>query len=57
MSLVDSAPFLFPVDKYDLISLTGLILTAVGLHMIYPPLALVIPGVLLMVVGAWGARP
>lgn len=49
--------FLFFVNRYDFAALSGLILTAVGLYMIYPPLALIVPGVFLVVAGVLGSRP
>jgi hypothetical protein len=45
------------LDRYDLVSLLGLALMAIGLYMVYAPLALIIPGALLIVAGVMGARP
>jgi hypothetical protein len=45
------------VNKYNFAALIGLLLLAYGLYMIYHPLALIIPGTLLIIAGIMGARP
>lgn len=51
-------PFCFvKPDIHDLISLTGLLMLAFGLYLISPPLALIVPGALLLAAGVIGARP
>lgn len=43
-------------DIFDFLSFFGLVLMAIGLYFVYPPLALMVPGVLVFglgVVGAW----
>jgi len=49
-------------DLFDLMALAGLVMLGVGLWWIWPPLALVVPGALLLAIGlvaAWlrGGRP
>jgi len=49
-------------DLFDLLALAGLVMLGVGLWWIWPPLALAIPGALLLAIGlvaAWlrGGRP
>lgn len=43
------------MDKYDLFALLGLGLIATGLAFVYWPLALIVPGVLLLTLGVVGA--
>lgn len=43
------------MDRYDLLTLIGLILLAGGLYLVYPPMALIVPGVVLVTVGVIGA--
>ena len=43
------------MDRYDLIFLVGLGLVATGLVWVWWPLALIVPGVILLVVGLVGA--
>lgn len=47
-------PFCF-MDRYDAFTVAGLVLLAFGLYWIYAPLAAVVPGVFLVVVGVVGA--
>jgi hypothetical protein len=41
---------------WDVITGSGLLLLAIGLWWIWPPLALVVVGLLLTLFGFWGAR-
>jgi hypothetical protein len=50
-----SAAFLF-MDRFDLISIIGLALVTAGSYLVYEPLALIVPGVLLLLFGVSGAR-
>lgn len=43
------------VDRYDLIFVVGLVLVSVGLVWVWWPLALIVPGVVLVLVGLAGA--
>lgn len=43
------------MDRYDLLTLIGLALLAGGLYLVYPPMALIVPGVVLVAVGVIGA--
>ena len=43
------------VDLFDVIAAVGLVLLAVGLVFVWWPLALVVPGAILVVVGLAGA--
>jgi hypothetical protein len=43
------------IDSNDLMALVGLILISSGVYFIYPPLSLIIPGVVLLGVGLWGS--
>ena len=43
------------MDRYDVMVLLGLGLLAGGLWWIYPPLALVVPGALVLIAGVVGA--
>lgn len=45
----------FFMDIYDALGALGLILLAVGLYFVYPPLALIAPGVVLLVAAVAGA--
>ena len=47
--------FLFSMDSYDAMGAIGLVLTAAGCWLIYPPLALLVPGVVLLTVAVAGA--
>lgn len=44
------------MDRWDMIALVGLALVGVGLWFVYWPLALIVPGVVLVGVGLFGAR-
>lgn len=44
------------MDRFDFIALLGLLLLAGGLYFVYPPAALIVPGAVLLLVGALGAR-
>ena len=44
------------VDLYDILVLAGLVSLAVGLWWIWPPLALVVVGALLLIGGVVGAK-
>ena len=44
------------MDRWDVMALAGLVLVGVGLWFVYWPLALIVPGVVLLVVGLVGAR-
>ena len=44
------------MDKYDFVTLFGLILVAAGLYFVYWPLALIVPGVVFVVIGVIAAR-
>lgn len=46
----------YKADYTDLIAVIGLALLAAGLYFIYPPLALVIPGAVLLLVGLAAGR-
>jgi hypothetical protein len=41
---------------WDLIAMAGVLLTAVGIACIYPPAAVIFLGLLLTLLGLWGAR-
>ena len=43
------------IDSNDLMALFGLILISSGVYFIYPPLSLIIPGIVLLGVGLWGS--
>ena len=43
------------MDLYDVLGAIGLLLTAAGCWLVYPPLALLVPGVVLIVVAVAGA--
>lgn len=43
------------MDIYDALGALGLILVAVGLYFVYPPLALIVPGAVLVAVALAGA--
>ena len=43
------------MDIYDALGIGGLILLAAGLYFVYPPLALIAPGVVLLVAAVAGA--
>ena len=45
------------IDRYDVVALLGVLLITGGCYLVYPPLALIVPGVLLLVLGLLGARP
>jgi hypothetical protein len=42
-------------DPFDVLGALGLLLLAGGLWMVYPPLALIVPGALLVLISAAGA--
>lgn len=42
------------IDKFDIIALGGLILLTIGVFFVYEPLALIVPGVLLLCFGVVG---
>lgn len=42
------------IDGYDLVALIGLLLLAVGCWLVYEPLALIVPGLLLLAFGVIG---
>lgn len=44
------------MDKFDVVFLLGLLLIAVGLYFVYWPLALIVPGCVLLILGIWGAK-
>lgn len=43
------------MDRFDLLALIGLGLLSTGLYLIYPPLALIVPGCFLLLIGLLGA--
>ena len=43
------------VDRYDWLATVGLVLLAVGLVWVWWPLALIVPGVVLLAIGVIGA--
>ena len=43
-------------DGYDIVALAGLALLVTGLWLVWPPLALIVCGALLLAFGVWGAR-
>ena len=43
------------VDRYDVLAAVGLVLLAVGLVWVWWPLALIVPGVVLLAIGVIGA--
>ena len=43
------------VDRYDVIAVAGLLLLAMGLIWVWWPLALIVPGVVLLAIGVIGA--
>lgn len=44
------------MSRYDIIFLVGLVLVTAGFYFVWPPLALIVPGVAFCVVGVFGAR-
>ena len=44
------------MDRWDVMALAGVVLVGVGLWFVYWPLALIVPGVLLIALGVAGAR-
>lgn len=42
------------MNRRDVFNAAGLVLLAVGCGLAYPPLGLIIPGVLLLAMGQWG---
>ncbi len=44
------------MDRWDVMALVGLGMVGVGLWFVYWPLALIVPGVVLLAVGIFGAR-
>lgn len=44
------------MSRYDIIFLVGLCLVTAGGYFVWPPLALIVPGVVLCLVGVFGAR-
>ena len=44
------------MDRWDVVALVGLGLVGAGLWFVYWPLALIVPGAVLVVVGILGAR-
>lgn len=45
-----------PIGRFEVIALAGLALVSAGLHQVYPPAALIVPGTILFFVGVFGAR-
>ena len=43
------------MDRYDWLAVVGLVLLAVGLVWVWWPLALIVPGVVLLAIGVIGA--
>ena len=43
------------IDRYDVIAVAGLLLLAMGLIWVWWPLALIVPGVVLLAIGLIGA--
>lgn len=43
------------MDAYDIMAGLGLVLVTAGSYLIYPPLALIVPGVALLALGLVGA--
>lgn len=43
------------VDRADVLAAVGLLLLAAGLYLVYAPLALIVPGALLLLVAGAGA--
>lgn len=43
-------------DRWDVMGLVGLIMVAAGCYLVYVPLALIVPGGLLLVLALVGAR-
>ncbi len=43
------------MDIYDALGIGGLILLAAGLYFVYPPLALIVPGAVVLVLAVAGA--
>ena len=48
--------FCFSMDAYDAMGAVGLVLLAAGLYLIWPPLALAVPGAVLLTLAVLGAR-
>ena len=44
------------MDSYDAMGVVGLLLMTAGCYLVWLPLALLVPGVVLMVVAVMGAR-
>ena len=44
------------IDMYDIVAVAGIALVAAGLALVWMPLALVVPGCMLLAFGVWGAR-
>lgn len=44
------------MDAYDAMGIGGLILLAAGLYLMWPPLALAVPGAVLLLLAVAGAR-
>lgn len=44
------------MDRWDVMALAGVVLVGVGVGFVYWPLALIVPGVLLIALGVAGAR-
>jgi hypothetical protein len=43
-------------DRWDVMAITGVLLVAAGLWMIYPPVAIIVTGILLLAVSWIGAQ-
>jgi hypothetical protein len=44
------------IDRYDIAAIVGLALVTIGVYFIYEPLALIVPGLLLLAFSIIGAR-
>ena len=45
----------FFMDTFDALGAIGLLMLAVGLYLVYPPLALIVPGVVILLLAVAGA--
>ena len=45
------------LDASDLLAIGGMALLAMGLWMVYPPAALIVPGGIFTAVGVWASLP
>ncbi len=43
------------MDTFDALGAIGLLMLAVGLYLVYPPLALIVPGVVILLLAVAGA--